>query len=301
MKQAVIVYNIAYETNPEWVEQVEAFVKAFRKVGIDLLPVLNIDAYDFIKRYKSYIKFILFWDKDLYLGEQLQQFGLPIFNPINSIRVCDDKGLTQLKLQAHQIETPKTLILPFSFGHNILNFLDRVKILLAENGFKYPFVLKQRFGSFGEQVYLITNEVMFKKILQIVGEKELLVQEFIEASAGRDYRVYVVGRKAVATVMRVNKGNFRSNVHQGGKMASVPRPNKNITNVAIKAAHACGCDFAGVDILIDERGKPLAIEVNSNARTVVAEEASRVYITYFIAKYLKKISKDRAEDLSLLK
>ncbi|NLN80515.1 MAG: hypothetical protein GX132_03865, partial [Erysipelotrichia bacterium] len=77
MKQAVIVYNIAYETNPEWVEQVEAFVKAFRKVGIDLLPVLNIDAYDFIKRYKSYIKFILFWDKDLYLGEQLQQFGLP--------------------------------------------------------------------------------------------------------------------------------------------------------------------------------------------------------------------------------
>lgn len=300
MKQAVIVYNIAYETNPEWVEQVEAFTKAFKKVGIQLLPTLNVDAYDFIKRYKTYIKFIIFWDKDIFLGEQLQQFRIPIFNPINAIRVCDDKGLTQLKLQAYRIDTPKTLILPFSFGHNILNFLDRVKILLSENGFKYPFVLKQRFGSFGEQVYLITNEVMFKKVLQVVGEKELLVQEFIEASAGRDYRVYVAGQKAVATVMRVNKGNFRSNVHQGGKMASVPHPNKNITKLAIKATQACGADFAGVDILIDAQGNPLVIEVNSNARTLVAEDASQIYITYFIARYIKKIYKDRTEDLLLL-
>lgn len=301
MKQAVIVYNIAYENNPQWIEQIDSFVKAFRKVGFNLLPVLNVDANDYIKRYKTFINFIVFWDTDLYLAEELQQFGLPIFNPINAIRVCNDKGLSQLKLTAHKIPTPRTLILPFTNGHNALTFLERIKILLSEKGFRYPFVLKQRYGSHGEQAFLISNEMMFKKILSIIGTKELLVQEFVKASVGRDYRVYVVGNKAVATAMRANKGNFRSRISSDGRLASIERPDKNMLRTAIAASVACGTDFAGVDILIDASGTPLVAGVVSNVQTYIAEEVTGVYISYFIAKYIKKIYKDRTEDLLLLK
>lgn len=195
MKQAIIVYNIVYANYPEWAEQVNAFIKAFRKVRIRLTPVLNIDAYDFVKRYKKSLNFIIFWDKDLYLGEQLEEFGIPIFNPIKAIRVCDDKALTLLKLKANKIATPKTVVMPYVHGDNILNHYDRVKILLGENGINYPFVLKQRHSSHNERAYVITNELMFKNILKALGGKELIIQEFIETSPGRNFKVHVAGKK----------------------------------------------------------------------------------------------------------
>lgn len=297
MKQAVIVYNIVHETNKEWIEQINVFVVAFKKCGIELIPVSNIDAYDYVKQYKSYINFILYWDKDIYMAELLEATGIPVFNTSQAIRVCDDKALTYIKLKSHRLPTPKTLVLPFTFGTNVIKFYDRIQTLIAEKGFKYPFVLKQRFGSFGEQVYLITNEVMFKKMLQIIGEKELLIQEFIEESSGRDFRVNVVGREAVSIVMRVNQGNFRSNVHQGGVMSSVPHPDKRMLKLAVKAARAVNADFAGVDILVNAAGEPLVIEVNSNARTVAVEEASKVYVSLFIARYIKKFYRIRKLDL----
>ncbi|MFA5481286.1 MAG: RimK family alpha-L-glutamate ligase [Bacilli bacterium] len=297
MKQAAIVYNLIRENNPDWNIQIEAFVTAFKKCGIELIPVANIDAYDYVKQYKAYLKFVLYWDKDLYLAELLETIGVPVFNTSQAIRICDDKALTYIKLRRHGIPTPKTLVLPFTFGENVLKFYDRVKTLILEKGFKYPFVLKQRFGSFGEQVYLINNEPTFKKMLAAIGNKELLIQEFIEESSGRDYRVNVVGREAVSIVMRVNQGNFRSNVHQGGVMASVPHPDKRMLKLAVKAAKAVGADFAGVDILVNGAGDPLVIEVNSNARTVAVEEASNVYVSLLIARFIKKMYNIRKMDL----
>ncbi|NCA95142.1 MAG: RimK family alpha-L-glutamate ligase [Epsilonproteobacteria bacterium] len=297
MRQAVLVYNLVHETNREWAEQIDAFVVAFKKCGFELLPVSSVDAYDYIKRYKRYINFVLYWDKDLYLAELLEATGVPVFNTSTAIRVCDDKALTYIKLKNHRLPTPKTLVLPFTFGQNVIKFYDRIKTLIAEKGFAYPFVLKQRFGSFGEQVYLITSEVMFKKMLQTIGDKELLIQEFIEESSGRDFRVNVVGREAVSIVMRVNQGNFRSNVHQGGIMSSVPYPDRRMLKLAVQAAKAVGADFAGVDILVNAAGEPLVIEVNSNARTIAVEEASKVYVSLFIARYIKKHYKLRKLDL----
>ena len=297
MKQAVIVYNIVNELNREWIEQIDAFVVAFKKCGIELIPVTNVDAYDYVKQYKRYVHFILYWDKDIYLAELLEATGIPVFNTSQAIRVCDDKALTYIKLKSNHIPTPKTLVLPFTLGTNVLKFYDRIKALIDEKGFKFPFVLKQRFGSFGEQVYLITSEVMFKKMLNLIGEKELLIQEFIEESSGRDFRVNVVGREAVSIVMRVNQGNFRSNVHQGGVMSSVPHPDKRMLKLAVKAAKAVNADFAGVDILVNAAGEPVVIEVNSNARTIAVEEASKVYVSLFIARHIKKFYKIRKMDL----
>jgi len=297
VKQAVIVYNIVHEQDCDWTYQIDAFVTAFKKCNIELIPVSNLDAYDYVKQFKPYIKFALYWDKDIYLAELLENMGVPVFNPSHVIRVCDDKALTYLKFKSHGIPTPKTLVLPFTFGRNIIDYYERINALLLEKSFKYPFVLKERYGSFGEQVYLISNEPMFKKMLAIVGNKELLVQEFIEESAGKDFRVNVVGREAVSIVMRLNKGNFRSNVHQGGVMSSVPHPDRRMLKLAVKAAKAVGADFAGVDILVNSAGDPLVIEVNSNARTIAVEEATKIYVSLFIARFIKKYYRIRRMDL----
>ena len=48
--------------------------------------------------------------------------------------------------------------------------------------------------------------------------QEILLQEFIRESRGRDVRVLVIGDRAVAAMRRqARAGEFRSNLHRGGE------------------------------------------------------------------------------------
>ena len=67
-------------------------------------------------------------------------------------------------------------------------------------------------------------------------QANILVQEFIKEAEGKDIRCFVVDGKVVASIMReAKKGEFRSNIHQGGKAKKVkitPEEKK----LAVKAA-----------------------------------------------------------------
>ena len=56
-------------------------------------------------------------------------------------------------------------------------------------------------------------------------EKDVIAQQFIAEGAGRDYRVFVVGNRVVAAMMRTAPaGEFRSNIHRGGEGMLVKIP-----------------------------------------------------------------------------
>ena len=59
-----------------------------------------------------------------------------------------------------------------------------------------PFIVKEAYGSFGEQVYLIHTENDLLKTIHDLGHKPFIIQEFIEHSKGRDIRVNVVRRSS---------------------------------------------------------------------------------------------------------
>ena len=68
--------------------------------------------------------------------------------------------------------------------------------------------------------------------------------------------------KALVGVRRFNDGDWRTNVAQGGRVeaAGVPDP---VTELAVDAAAALGCEFAGVDIVRDTNGGHWILEVNA--------------------------------------
>ena len=152
-------------------------------------------------------------------------------------------------------------------------------------------MLKQRVGSFGNEVYLIKNKEELINKLTELNCKNLLVQEYIEEFKGIDYRVNVINDKAVSIIKRVNNNNFKSNIHQGGYMEEVINPRKDILDIAIKASKACGCTFSGVDVVINKNNTPMILEVNSNARTVAVTKIIHIDIAQLIINYLIEITK----------
>ena len=204
--------------------------------------------------------FVLFWDKDIYLAKQLEARGVRLFNRAEAIEICDNKILTALCLTG-VVPLPKTVFAPKTFegvGYRDKSFLKKAADLLG-----FPMVIKEAYGSFGQQVYLAATYEEAENIVDGLGSKEFLMQEYVESSHGRDVRVNVVGGKVVSAMLRFNENDFRSNISNGGNMRPITLTKAQKT-VAIKACEAIGLDFAGVDILFGENDEPIVCEVNSN-------------------------------------
>src|SRR5699024_2029185 len=96
--------------------------------------------------------YVVFTDKDIYLSKQLEYLGVPVFNSANAIAVSDDKIATYQALAKHNLPIPKTIIAPKIF---INGTFDEKIIEHAIKEIQFPMIVKEAFGSFGEQVYFI--------------------------------------------------------------------------------------------------------------------------------------------------
>ena len=227
------------------------------RTNAELCPMVESPAFD-----AAAYDFVLFWDKDVHLAAQLAQRGLPVFNSPDSITRCDDKALTYLTLQKAGLPMPRTILAPKTypaFGYPHTSFVDAAAQVLG-----FPLVLKECFGSFGQQVYLFHDlEPLRAKVVALAGTP-MLFQQMVAESYGRDVRINVVGNRAVASILRQSTdGDFRSNLTLGGAMQAYT-PTREEEALALTAVDALGLTFAGVDVLFGREG-PLLCEVNSNA------------------------------------
>ncbi|MBQ7867154.1 MAG: RimK family alpha-L-glutamate ligase [Clostridia bacterium] len=244
----------------------------------ELSPVVDSFLFD-----PALYDFVLFWDKDVQLAMQLEQRGLRVFNSAQSILRCDDKALTYLTLKQAGLPMPRTILAPKTFtniGYPQLSFLDDVAKQLG-----WPVVVKECFGSFGQQVYLCRTMDELQQTVADHAGTPLLFQQLISESFGHDVRVNVVGGKVVASMhRRSTDGDFRSNLTRGGAMEPWTATPEQ-AGVAIRAVEALGLDFAGVDVLFGKDG-PLICEVNSNAHFKTTLECTGVNMAAEIMKYI---------------
>lgn len=240
------------------------------------LDLVNIDTHDFPD-------FVIFTDKDVYLARHLELLGIPVFNSAESIKISDDKIRTYQLLATHKLPIPKTIISPkifFSTNNLNITFLDDA---ISELGF--PMIIKEAFGSFGEQVYLIKDkQKLLSCVKEIIG-KPFVFQEFISTSYGKDLRLQVVGDQVVATMLRESKNDFRANITAGGSMSRY-KPNEEEIKIAVTATQAIGADFAGVDLLFGKDNKPIICEINSNAHIRNLYQCTGVNVADKILEYI---------------
>lgn len=292
-----LIYNGGLKT-PKYMELNKLYADAAKKLNIEIKLLANDELYACIENGQAQIKstrhkelskpqFILFLDKDIRLAKQLEKLGYKLFNSSEVIENCDDKMRTAQVLSGHNIKMPKTLFAPLYFygtgtGNPALDF-----VLTLEEELGYPMVIKEAFGSFGAQVYLVHNrdELLIKQKELIY--KPHLYQEFIKSSTGRDVRIYVVGEKVVASMYRHSDTDFRANISNGGSMQPYT-PNEAFCQMAIHATKALGADFTGVDLLFGPNDEPILCEVNSNAHIKNIYDCTGIDVAEFIFKYIKE-------------
>ncbi|WP_117170456.1 ATP-grasp domain-containing protein [Paraliobacillus sediminis] len=228
--------------------------------------------------------FVLFIDKDIALARQLELIGIRVFNSADAIELCDNKVLMYQALAHKKLPIPKTIIAPKIFtGADTIameNFYEIEKVLT------YPLIIKEGYGSYGEQVYLIADRNQLVERIQLIYDRPFLFQEFIGSSYGRDVRINVVGNEVVAAVTRFAADDFRANVQLGSTMEAY-QPSEVEKDLAIKATQAVGADFAGVDLLFGENGNPIICEVNTNAHIENIFHHTGVNVADHIVAFIK--------------
>lgn len=152
-----------------------------------------------------------------------------------------------------------------------------------------PLVIKLLEGTQGKGVILADSHQSAVSIINAFKEMSanILVQEFIEESRGMDIRCFVIGDKVVAAIKRQAKdGEFRANVHQGGKATKVVLSPQERA-IAVAAAKTMGLKVAGVDLIRSNHG-PLVLEINSSPGLEGIEKATHVNIAAKIINYIEK-------------
>ncbi|MCI8554266.1 MAG: RimK family alpha-L-glutamate ligase [Clostridiales bacterium] len=207
-------------------------------------------------------EYAIFWDKDIRLARALEASGIPVYNRAAAIELCDDKAACQLALTGKGLPMPRTLVAPMTYrapDEGIELFCRR-----AESQFSYPLVLKECYGSFGGQVYLVQDGDELRARCRSMGSRPFLAQEYLASSAGEDYRLYMVGGHCVAAMRRHSDTDFRANIGSGG-VGEVYCPTETEREMAEVCCRLLGLSFGAVDFLHDRERGSLICEVNSNA------------------------------------
>ncbi len=200
------------------------------------------------------------------IGASITSYGTAVvrqFETIGTYCVNSSEGITASrdKLFAHQILARNQIGMPTTA---FASSPKDTKNLIGLAG-TAPIIVKLLESTQGKGVVLAETQKAAESVVSAFRglKADFLVQQFVAESAGEDVRCLVIGGKVIATMRRrAAKGEFRSNLHQGGVAESV-RITKTEREAAIKAARAMKLNFAGVDLLRSNDG-PKVLEVNSS-------------------------------------
>ena len=221
----------------------------------------------------------------------VRQFELMgIFSAVESQGIVRSRD----KLRSLQILSRAGLGMPKTA---FTNFSKGGEKQLVEHVGGAPLIIKLLEGTQGLGVVLAETKKAGQSVIEAFHglKARIIVQEFIKEAKGADIRAIVVNGKVVGAMKRQGaEGEFRSNLHRGGK-AVVIKLSKQEKQAALNAAKALGLAIAGVDMLQSDRG-PLILEVNSSPGLEGIEKATGVNIARKIVEFIedsvnKKVSR----------
>lgn len=182
---------------------------------------------------------------------RLAAAGVVVLNSPKAIEAAVDKYLTTAKIAAAGLLTPRTICCQTA---------DDAMLAFAQLG--GDIVLKPLFGSEGRGITRLNDEALALRAFKMLAQlgAVLYLQEFVPHD-GYDLRLLLIGDRVLG-MRRRNQLDWRTNLSRGAK-AEPFEPDRDLVEMARRAAAAVGAPLAGVDILPGKDGQLYTIEVNA--------------------------------------
>lgn len=178
--------------------------------------------------------------------------GVQVVNDARAIEVCVDKGMTTFVLAAAGLPTPRTIVLE-----------NRDAAQAAFDAAGRDMVLKPLFGAQGKGIVrLAPGERLPEAVSGVYYLQDFVASRgYRDSGRAHDWRVFTLRGKAIGAMIRRADG-WVTNIFQGatGEAAAI---DGEAAALGVQAAAAVGADYAGVDLIEDEDGRFLILEVNS--------------------------------------
>jgi len=224
------------------------------------------------------------------IGASITAYGLAIVRQFEMMGVYSLNesvaiGRSRDKLRSLQLLSREGIGLPVTAFAHVTSQADDLIDMVGGT----PLVIKLLEGTQGIGVVLAETRSSARSMIEAFGgvEADIMVQEFVKEAAGTDIRVFVIGGKVVASIQRTGApGDFRSNLHRGGK-AKTLKVTPEERSTAVRAAKTLGLNVCGVDLLRSDHG-PVVMEVNSTPGLEGIETATGLDIAGMIITFLEK-------------
>jgi len=181
---------------------------------------------------------------------QLEKLNVYCCNDSTSIETVNDKLHMHQLLAHNHLPTPKTMLLKFSDGSSI-----NIEMIKKEIGF--PLIIKNITGAHGDGIHLCESEAAFEDLVELIyinnNKANIILQEFVSTSYGRDIRVFLVGGKIIGSMQRSSSTGFKANFSRGARVEAIEL-NPEIERLATETARLARLDIAGIDLLFDKDG-----------------------------------------------
>jgi len=179
----------------------------------------------------------------------MEQEGICVMNEITAWLLASDKLASFATLAKAGLPIPHTFV-----SEDMFSAYSAAKSM-------GEMVIKRLTGSMGYGVFRVRGQDFAMHVFSYFNgmSKPIYMQEYLAKKKGGDYRVVVVGGEALGAEFRKGK-DWKSNIAQGGRPFPA-KPDKEMTELALKATEALKLDFAGIDIA-DTKDGYLILDTN---------------------------------------
>jgi ribosomal protein S6--L-glutamate ligase len=204
-----------------------------------------------------------------------QARGGHVLNPPRALETCIDKYLAGVQLDAAGLPVPPTIVCQ-----------DADAGMDAFGRLGGDVVVKPLFGSEGRGMLRVTDaEIAWRTFRTLERLRTVLYLQQFVPHPGWDLRAFVIGERVIAAMRRHARGDWRTNVAQGGRTEAVTLTAEE-ERLTLAAARAVGAPVAGVDLLPRHEGGYYVLEVNAVPGWRALGPAAGVDVAKLIIRFL---------------
>lgn len=198
------------------------------------------------------VDFVINRTNNAEIAQNFEKRGVRVFNPSPLTLLANDKQKCYEFMQENGIE-----IMPINYR-------------------QYPLVVKPRDGKGGSGVRLIESGE--------IPQDENLVYQMPASDLGKDLRVWMLGDKIIASILRKSETDFRSNFCLGGQ--AVPYSlSADEAALIKKIASLLTYDYIGIDFVFN-KGKIVFNEIEDSVGARMVYEKTDIDILKLYCEYI---------------